>query len=461
VQNSGFEIMNARISGGRIMAGKSTSRWARVIVRSALFAGIVLASGNGDAIAQAVLDICGCAGDPTLTDFDASNPATYPPGTTGCSSTCTAGTITFTLPPDGVLKFKSFRAVGGFYIRFVANPANPPVTILVAGDIELRGSNCCYNLDVSGGSGSHGVNGVAGIGGMGGPGGFRGGDGASEPVNLAAVGGAGSGPGGGIGATQADISTGGTFIGVPELLPLVGGSGGGGGTGWGTTMSCTGGGGGGGGGGLLIAANGTLTVVNYDMYAIGGDGGSVGNAGCARGGSGGAGGAIRLAANRFATSTTRLFAYGGSVAFTGNAGTPGRIRLESVDISSQSAFSPNPLALRVTGPSPVSNAVSPSVSITHINGTPVPVPPQGFRGSIDLTLPAPGVTSVDVTTSGVPSGTTVEIKVKPRIGAAPQTALVPLAAGSCDAQGNCTATTTFNLTAGAYLVEARATFQVQ
>jgi hypothetical protein len=445
------------------MSGKSTRWWLTGLSRVALFAAIVLGSGNGEVVAQAVLDICGCAGDPTLTDFDASKPATYPPGTSGCSSDCTSGTITFTLPADGVLKFKSFKAVGGFYIRFAGHAANPPVTILVAGDVELRSTfGCCYYLDVSGSDGSHGGNGFAGIGGMGGPGGFRGGDGASEPVNLATVGGAGSGPGGGSGATASAISTGGTFIGVPELLPLVGGSGGGGGTSTGTSTNCTGGGGGGGAGAILIAANGTLTISNYQLYAVGGSGGSVGNGNCARGGSGGSGGAIRLVANRFAHGgTAQLFAYGGGVSFTGNAGTPGRIRLEAVDISAQTAFTPNPLALRITGPSPVSNAVAPTVNITHVNGDPVPVPPQGFRGAIDLTLPAPGVTSIDVATSGVPSGTTVEIKVKPRLGAPLPASVVPLQPANCNPQGQCTATTTFNLSAGAYLVEARATFQVQ
>ena len=446
------------------MSGKSTRWWLTGLSRVALFAAIVLGSGNGELVAQAVLDICGCAGDPTLTDFDASNPATYPPGTTGCSpnTTCTSATITFPLPADGVLKFKSFKAVGAFYIRFVGHPANPPVTMLVAGDFELRGATCCYNLDASGAPGSGGANGVAGIGGQGGYGGFRGGDGAAEPVNLATIGGAGSGPGGGSGATATANATGGTFLGVPELLPLVGGSGGGGGASIGSLTNCTGGGGGGGGGALLIAANGTLTLQDYDIYAVGGNGGSVGNSTCARGGSGGAGGAIRLVANRFVQGgTARLLAYGESGSHGGGTGTPGRIRLEAVDISAQTAFAPNPLALRVTGPSPVSNAVAPAVNITHVNGNAVPVPPQGFRGSIDLTLPAPGVTSVDVSTSGVPSGTTVEIKVKPRIGAEPQTSVVPLDAANCNAQGQCTATTTFNLSAGAYLVEARATFQVQ
>ena len=77
-------------------------------------------------MAQQVLDLCGCAGDPTLQPFNAGNPATYPPGTTGCTSNCTTGTITFTAPPDGVLKFSSFTADGAFTLVSRATPPTPP-----------------------------------------------------------------------------------------------------------------------------------------------------------------------------------------------------------------------------------------------------------------------------------------------------------------------------------------------
>ncbi len=236
-------------------------------------------------------------------------------------------------------------------------------------------------------------------------------------------------------------SVGGTFFGVPELVPLVGGSGGGG------------------GGALLIAANGTVTITNYQLFADGGNGGSVGNGGCARGGSGGAGGAIRLLANRFAQGgAASLFARGGGISFSGGNGTPGRIRLESLDPSAQAAFTAEPAAIRITGPGPLSNPISPRVAITAVGGNTVPAEPQGHLGAIDLTLSAPGVTGVDVSTTGVPSGTTVEVKVKPRIGGDAVASTVPLT--NCDALGACTASTTFNLSAGAYVVEARATFQV-
>lgn len=449
------------------MGAMNFGLWPRVLSRLALFVAIVLGSGNGSVMAQAVLDLCGCANTPGLQPFNAADPTTYPPGTSGCSSPCTSGTITLPLPPDGILRFSSFTASsnGNFQIRFAessATPSNTPVTILVSGDVLLRNTAfCCGNISVSGGDGSSGGNGFTGVGGGGGQGGFRGGDGAAPGVNLATVGGSGQGPGGGIGANASTISAGGTFIGVPELLPLVGGSGGGGGTGTQTGVTCTGGGGGGGGGAILIAANGTMTMTNFDIFADGGNGGSVGNGGCARGGAGGAAGGIRVVANKFVHGgTARLFARGGSPNFTGGTGTNGRIRIESVDPSAQTSLSPDPtsVALRITGPGPLSNPVAPTVRITHVNGNPVAPTPQGFRGAIDLTLPAPGVVSVDIATSGVPSGTTLEVKSKARIGADPVTSTVPLT--NCDGQGNCIATATFNLNAGASVIEARATFQV-
>jgi hypothetical protein len=248
-------------------------------------------------------------------------------------------------------------------------------------------------------------------------------------------------------------------LGIPEMLPLVGGSGGGGGGGYQTGVNCTGGGGGGGGGGLLIAANGTLTLTNFQIFADGGDGGSVGNSSCARGGGGGAGGSIRLVAASFAGGgNQQLLARAGSGGHTSFGGTAGRIRLETLDTTAQTAFQPTPAAIRITGPGPLSNPVSPTVAITQVNGNPVPADPQGHRGSIDIILPAPGVTGVDVATTGVPSGTTVQVTVKARMGSAQVVADIPLT--NCDAQGNCTGSTTFNLIAGAYVIEARATFQV-
>jgi hypothetical protein len=444
----------------RIMNGN----WHRWIRRTSRLAGLtaLLLLFPVSNMAQQVLDLCGCAATPDLRPFNAGDPATYPPGTTGCSGPCTSGTITFALPPDGIMRFSSFIVDGGFQIFFGRNAANTPVTILVAGDIRLRGANgCCQNFSLSGNAGSNASSsGTAGVGGLGGPGGFRGADGSALAVNGFAVGGTGLGPGGGAGGTATGGAGGGTFFGVPELVPLVGGSGGGGGAGFGSSTSCTGGGGGGGGGALLMVANGSLTIQNYVLDVNGGNGGGVGSGSCANGGGGGSAGAIRLVAGRLIDNGTAILqANAGGAGHSSSNGTPGRIRLESLDASAQTMFTPGPAAIRVTGPGPLANPVSPTVRITAVAGQGLPAVPQGGYGAIDVVLPAPGVTGVDIATSGVPSGTTVLVTVKPRIGGNALSSTVPLA--TCNSAGECTATTAFSLSAGAYVVEARATFQVQ
>ena len=400
------------------------------------------------------IDICGCAAVPALQPFDSSDPSTFPPGTTDTGAN---GTMRIPLPPDGILKFSRFN-LQNRQLSFGANAANTPVTILVAGDVNITGSFCCFAFSVAGSTGSGGNSSIAGVGGLGGPGGFRGGDGASQGINGAAIGGTGFGPGGGAGGTAAPFTNGagGTFLGLPELLPLAGGSGGGGGSSISaTSTSCSGGGGGGGGGALLIAANGTLTIVNYQLFADGGSNSGSGNGNCASNGGGGSGGAIRLVARGFVQGGfNNLFARSVS-----GDGTDGRIRLESIDTSAQTQFSTQPSALRIVGPTPIANPINPTVAITSVGGAVVPAVPQGTFGAIDVVLPAPGPTPVQVATSGVPGGTTVSVTVKPRIGGPAISQTVPL--GNCSAAGACDALTTFNLAAGAYVVEARATFQVQ
>jgi hypothetical protein len=92
-----------------------------------------------------------------------------------------------------------------------------------------------------------------------------------------------------------------------------------------------------------------------------------------------------------------------------------------------------------------------------VGGNAVPAVPLGVFGSIDITVAGAGSTNIDVATSGIPGGTTVQVTVKPRIGAVPLSATIPLA--TCNAAGACQASAAFTLTPGAYVVEARATFQ--
>jgi len=257
----------------------------------------------GADVSQGGADICGCASNPNnLGDFDTANPASYPPGTVSAANGFGGNNITIPLSADGVLIFKSFTGTRlpntpgcctfDTFILFKRNAANSPATILVSGDARLDAG---VFLMVNGDDGTGGSGGINGLGGLGGPGGFRGGDAAYQLVNLAADGGAGFGPGGGApgtGSPALSKGTNATFVGVPEVLPLVGGSGGGGGGSSSNAQNCSGGGGGGGGGGLLLAANGTITI-NGRMASEGGASGDTPNGACASGGGTGSGGAIR------------------------------------------------------------------------------------------------------------------------------------------------------------------------
>jgi hypothetical protein len=206
---------------------------------------------------------------------------------------------------------------------------------------------------------------------------------------------------------------------------------------------------------LLIAANGTMTINNFQFFADGGGGGSDSGSTCGGTGAGGSGGAIRLIANRFVhQNNVDILARRGSA-----SASPGRIRFESLDTSAQTVFQTDPPAQRIVGPTPLANPVSPTVQITHVGGAAVPAVPRGFRGDVDIVVPIPGATNIDVETSGIPGGTTVLITVKPRLGAPPISETVPLT--TCDSAGSCQATTVIDLAAGTYVVEARATFQTQ
>lgn len=295
---------------------------------------VCLLATTSPALAQGVVDLCGCARD-ALKAFDAGDPQTYPAGTTGCADACKSGTIVLAVPADGVFRFSRFVVDGAFTISFRPNAANTAVTVLVAGDVLLQAPSCCGTLSVAGNPGdAASVQRGVGIGGLGGPGAFRGGRGHGQPLGIGALtpGGNGEGPGGGWGATTNVEAIGGTFTGTPELQPLLGGSGGGGGSGFGFEPACLGGGGGGGGGALLIKANGRFTMRDFQIVADGGPGGEPADRTCAQGGAGGSGGGLRLVARAFATSgTARLRAKGGVPAYRAGVATAGRIRVESVE----------------------------------------------------------------------------------------------------------------------------------
>ena len=440
----------------RMFFGDQTDRHDRWRV---ILASMVLVCALGVVVSpQVQLDVCGCKNNPaTLGDFDTASPAPFPPGITLTG----INTIDIQLPPDGVMVFNSINVrerppyVGGYgmTVRFIRNAANTPVTLLVSGNVTI---GQYATLTVAGVGGVAGYD--VGSGGLGGPGGFRGGDGAYQLVNFSRMGGAGSGPGGGAGGNDTYFANGhganATFVGAPDLLPLIGGSGGGGGASTSASAGCGAGGGGGGGGALLIAADGSINFgVSSQMIADGATGGSYGgNPGCASSGGGGSGGAVRLLATTV-SGAGNIYARGGSGAVGPVA--KGFIRVEALN-NTMTVAQTDPIASRAPGPGPIVNPVTPTVAITAVGGRPVPQPPQGGLGNVDLVLAAPGQTDVALSTSGVPSGTTVNVTVKPRVGGAP--IVTPVTLTSCDPNGACLANVTFNLAAGGYFIEARATF---
>lgn len=447
-----------------------------------LAAVFLVTGGDPQPRAQVALDICGCASVPDALDFDTHDPADLI--AVGATPNVFRS-IVIPVPESGVLVFRNVRIrartggatgvndSGQLFVSFARNAANSPVTILVQQDFIVEGTTFGTFVSVDGARGGTGSSGGAGQGGVGGPGGFRGGDGAYPLVNFSRDGGAGLGPRGGAPGLVASFVSGnngtgvggdGLFLGVRELVPLVGGAGGGGGS---STASlnpgspsdgagCSAGGGGGGGGAILIAANGTITVgSSASLTANGGDRGDPNSSSCARWGGGGSGGAIRLVANRIAGSG-QLSAQGGLNIFSQRPN-PGSIRMEAI-VNEFSADNTNPVASRSPAPGPLTNPLTPSVRITAVNGAPPPPNPQGAVGQVDVILPAPGITVIGFTTTGVPSGTVVDVTVKPRVGASALTASVPLS--NCDPDGSCAASATFTLGSGAFTIEARATFQV-
>jgi hypothetical protein len=416
---------------------------------SALFAG-------PPGVAAQQLDICGCANAASLGAFDTQNLAALPAGVVADQG---SQYITLKVPEDGVFVFDSFlarpRASDSNYLQifFAPNAKNTPVTILVKGDFTITTQT---HIVLSGSNGSSGRAADSGKGGAGAPGGFRGGDGAYQFVNGAARGGAGLGPLGGAPGTASPLAeaSGGQFLGNQELLPMIGGSGGGGGASSSSAYNCSGGGGGGGGGAILVMANGTVTIgsngTNAYIAADGGDRASPSNTTCSSYGGSGSGGAIRIVANTI-TGGGNLYARPGT---SGNGA--GRIRLEAIS-NTLPGNNTNPLAIRTQVPGPVSAPVVPAVRVTRVGGVAAPALPTGNQGLVDITLPIPGSVSIDVATSAVPSGTTLEVYVKPRIGGDKTTLTTTL--NSCSGDGSCTASVSTTLAAGTYTVEARATYQ--
>jgi len=412
-------------------------------------------------------------------------------GSTGSDGTLNPSANTeIVLPPSGVLNYTSINIPTGVTVTFKRNALNTPVQVLVSGNVTVAGA-----INVKGGAGKDvgtaGGGNLAddGAAGLGGPGGFDGGTGGrsrSYPDTLKWVGGAGLGPGGGWGGQPVD-SQGGCFsgrhggmarhglgaayfgngnnpnsysncsfvlptpYGSEAIQPLIGGSGGGGGGG---TSTFGGAGGGGGGGAILIAASGTLTV-SGQILADGGNGGGATGAGSPGYGGGGSGGAIRLVATTVLGSG-QLYARGGcnptdcSTYYTQAAN--GRIRIEGDTVNFIGGS--NPTGSRDV-PGPVAAPNAPGILIATIAGQPVPANPTGSK---DLTLPTPltNPVTVGLTTTNIPPGNTIKLRVVPANGD-PVEALSPAISGTT---ANGTTSVSISLPNGASTLQAIASFTV-
>jgi hypothetical protein len=286
------------------------------------------------------------------------------------------GVNTIALPPDGVLRYRTFTVLEEHVVVFAPNKANTPVWVLATGDITVRGL-----IDVSGSLPTQG----SWSGGLPGPGGFRGGNSRTDGQQ----GGAGLGPGGGQGYIgspdsqdfSANVAAGaaghrfrppgraeqnGMAYGSPALIPLVGGSGGGGG--WGSP-------GGGGGGAILLASATRIQVAgNGEIRALGGEG---------RDRNGGSGGAIRLVAP--------VVGGGGALDVSGpSTASMGRIRLDALNASVGTFDTRNATpavgSLMVTG---LNLSGAPRLSVVQL-GTQALV--AGESGVVSVTLP-PGAST--------------------------------------------------------------------
>ena len=387
-----------------------------------------------------------------------------------------------TMNESGIFNFTTVDIPAGVTVTLDKNAGNTPLVILASGDVNILGT-----LSVDGGDGAAlgetpvPGDGAPGIGGPGGADGGRGGiyrstgnptgaegrgPGAGHPGTVSSQGfecGGGGGGHAGSGANgggaesghcgSAGARGGGTY-GTAELSQLLGGSGGAGGSGG---FNIFGSGGGGGGGALLIASSGTVNVEGA-ITAIGGRAGVRAGTNRSGAGGGGSGGAIRIVATRI-TGEGIIDALGaGAVGVPlcgvcqGGNGGEGRIRLEAESLERVAFTTPN---YTFSAPRPVFLSGFPTLRITSVGGIATPTVPTGDR---DVVLPGftSNPVSVDLATTGVPPGTTIQVLAKPTRGY--QTSAT--STGVVGSEANGTASADIDLPNGASVLTAQTTFTV-
>lgn len=342
-------------------------------------------------------------------------------GSTGADGAfAPAANQNITVRPGGVYNYTTVTIPANVTVRYFKNTDNAPVVILATGDVNIEGV-----INVSGIDGGNNPL-TPQPGGQGGPGGFFGGMSGYPTGGFAPT--SGHGPGGG--ASAGTVGMGGVY-GAPSsfvgLVPLFGGSGGGGGVGFFSGGPTSGAAGGGGGGAILIASN-TRIQINGRVLANGGVsfGGSFN---CATQGGPGSGGAIRLVAPTIGgfgqNSIVQAIAGAPSGTPCGNAGSPGRIRMEANNMTGFIGLTdPVPSVVNAPGPvSPLGNpalANVPTLAIASVGGLPVPGTQMASYSVPDMTLaqgtPNPIPVVVNVTNTPVGSPTEIRVRLLPRAG---------------------------------------------
>ena len=305
-------------------------------------------------------------------------------------------------------------------------------------------------------------------GGEGGPGGFNGGNGGAKGVTNN-TGGAGQGAGGGKpGIPGSGIRTGGGLFGAANefvsLIPLFGGSGGGGGYGNSSFAS----GSGGGGGGAILLASSTTIVIDGQIDAKGGIGGSCISNSRGSGGAGGCGGAIRLVTEIISGTGSLSVVPGGPTSVCADSGGNGRIRLEAFVNTFSGTTNPSSSVSIGSGPGPVAATSNPALTglptltISSVGGINAPSVTTGNLGTPDLALPqgTANPLTVVITTNNIPADTTFTVRVSPKFGG--EVDVSSTASADTGNPGEASATAQINLPAGEIVtLSAFADFTIQ
>lgn len=360
---------------------------------------------------------------------------------------------------DNVFNFTTINIPTGVTIKLLASKLrNAAVTWLATGNVMIAGT-----LDLSGAAGGA-LDADLGSAQLAagrvppepGPGGYTGGIGSKGGAGPQS----GAGPGGGPAGLQSAasfacdggnasfISPGASYLGLLAgptygsylLIPLYGGSGGGGG--WDAASGNNIGGIGGAGGGAIRIASSTQISVAGTINAEGGASGTVSGTSSGCPGGAGSGGAIHLVAPTilgagFLNSVSGASAVYGGTFFTGI------IRFSTTTNSFTGSADPPLIQSALYLPPANSTLAQPSLSITQVNGVPVPAQAGGLYLTPDVVIAAVGAVTVNLAAANIPLGTIVSLRITAETGPDAIISCTPLAGTVATSTATCSATFPF------------------